>query len=1178
MDAKLTAQQKLAVTNRGGRLLVSAAAGSGKTKVLVDRLLAYLTDEHNPANLEEFLIITYTKAAATELRGKIAAKLTERIVQEPENKHLQRQMQRLFLTKISTIHGFCSDLLREYAYRLDIPADFRVADENECSEIREAVLENLLNQAYESREGSEDFLAFADSQGLGRDDRMLPQILQLLYDSARCHRDPDGWLDRCLEDLPTEDTCEAGDTPWGRFLIGELHQFLDGQIQILERCADAMDREAGLEKQTANFRDTVRQLRFLRQAKTWDEVHARGQIQYQRLVFPKKNPAPELTEQVKAFRSACKEGLEKRLGSFSDSNEQVLEDLRKSGISAKGLIALVKQFDRDYAGAKRSRRVLDFSDLEQRTLDLLLGKSRQGPTATAREIGRRYREVLVDEYQDSNSVQDAIFMALTQERQNCFLVGDVKQSIYQFRLADPGIFLEKYRVYKDVELAQNPEGRKVLLSHNFRSGPEVIQGVNDVFRACMSPEVGGLSYTQAEQLREGVPHEKLGEAGVELYALEASEDTYGEEARFVARKIETMLREKRRVRTKEGFRSVEPEDIVILLRSPGSAGAVFQQELEARGIRCATGGGMDLLQTQEVATLRALLEVIQNPRQDIPLLTALASPIFGFTADELAHLRSQEKRSCFFDVLSQRDTPKVCAFPSILGKLRDAARMCTVTELLEQCFSLTRMDSIYGSMPGGAAKSANLQAFFQLAADFEKGTLRDLSQFLNHLTVLGEQGVPITGSASQGCVTIMSIHKSKGLEFPVVFLCNLSRKFNRESLKQHILCDKELGIGLSVADHVQRVRYPSVAKRAIAQKQMRESTSEELRVLYVAMTRACDRLIMTYASKTLESDLKDLALRQNLNGRALLCAEASCPGDWVLIAALSRMEAGALHALGGRPAELETGEYPWKMEVVHAAEGADGPIAMSQLPEAVPEGLEGQIEKTLGFAYPHEAATHAPSKQTATDRKGRQKDEEAAEDTQQPPRYTWRRPGFQSRKQSGTAYGSAMHAALQYIRYENCTSAEAVDGEIRYLMEKGFLSREQGAMVNRQQIARFFDTELGRKLRGGTPFLREFKFSILDDGKHYEEALEGEQVLLQGVVDCALLEEDGITVIDFKTDHVTQDRLSEVTERYRRQVEAYAHALERIYETKVKKSYLYFFHLDCFVEVKTTEADKTTFD
>lgn len=1173
MDDKLTPQQRLAVTNRGGRLLVSAAAGSGKTKVLVDRLLAYLTDEQAPANLEEFLIITYTKAAATELRGKIAARLTERIVQEPENKHLQKQMQRLFLTKISTIHGFCADLLREYAYRLDIPADFRVADENECSEIRETVLENLLNQAYENKEENEDFLIFADSQGLGRDDRLLPQILQTLYDSARCHRDPNGWLDHCLDVLPEETACDAGNTPWGRFLIQQLQKFLDGQIQILESCIEAMERESGLEKQTANFRDIVRQLQYLRQAKTWDEIRARGQIQYQRLVFPKKNPAPELTERVKALRSACKEGLEKRLGSFSDSNEQVLEDLRGCAVSAKGLVALVKQFGQDYSGAKRSRRVLDFSDLEQRTLDLLLGKSRQGPTATAREIGRRYREVLVDEYQDSNSVQDAIFMALTQERQNCFLVGDVKQSIYQFRLADPGIFLEKYWAYKDAETARNLEGRKVLLSHNFRSGPEVIQGVNDVFRACMSPEVGGLSYTQAEQLREGAPHEKLGEPGVELYALETSEDTYAEEARFVAQKIETMLREKQKVRTKEGFRSVEPEDIVILLRSPGSAGGAFQQALEAKGIRCATGGGMDLLETEEVGTLRAFLEIIQNPRQDIPLLTALASPIFGFTANELALLRGRDKRKNIFDVLIQRNTPKVRSFLSILEKLRTCARMCTVTELLEQCFCLTRMDSIYGSMPGGAAKSANLQAFFQLAADFEKGALRDLSQFLNHLTVLGERGVPITGSASQGCVTIMSIHKSKGLEFPVVFLCNLSRRFNRENLRQQILCDRELGIGLSVADHRQRVRYPSVAKRAIALKQMQESTSEELRVLYVAMTRARDRLIMTYASKTLEKGLMDLALRQDINGKEFLCREASCPGEWVLIAALGRVEAGALHALGGRPVELETGEFPWKIEASQAAEEPDGSVMMQQSSESAPENLEQQLAQTMIFHYPYEAATRAPSKRTATDRKGRQKDEEAAEDTQQPTRYSWRKPGFRGSRQGGTAYGSAVHSALQYIRYEHCTSADAVDEEIRYLVEKGFLSREQGDLVNRQQLAAFFDTQLGRRLRSGTSCLREFKFSILDDGIHYESGLKGEQVLLQGVVDCALLEEDGITVIDFKTDRVTKESLPAVTERYRSQVEAYAHALERIYETKVKASYLYFFHLGCFAEMKPLDAD-----
>lgn len=1169
MADKLTPQQAQAVHDRGGKLLVSAAAGSGKTKVLVDRLLDYLMDPVDPANLDEFLIITYTKAAASELRGKIASKLTEKIAENPENRHLQKQMQRLFLTKISTVHGFCSDLLREYAYWLDITADFRVGDENECRELRETVLKDLLDRAYESRNAGEDFCAFVDTQGLGRDDRLVPEIIEKVYDSARCHLNPEGWLQSCLDASEVSQAQDVSETLWGRFLIEDLQDYLDCQIQVMRQCAAALDACGGMEKPAVNLRDTLYQLEALRKAEHWDEIVKSRSIDYGRLTFPRKNGDPELAEQVKAARNACKKGLERKLHSFSDDSVRILTDLEQSAAAARGLVALVRQFERDYQAAKRSRRILDFSDLEHKTLDLLLGRSRTNPTAASAEIGRRYREILVDEYQDSNGVQDAIFRALTREKQNCFLVGDVKQSIYQFRLADPGIFLEKYHDYVPADQAVPKQGRKVLLSHNFRSGPEVIEAVNDVFQTCMRPKVGGLNYGEAEALREGIPHAALPDPGVCLYALDIQEDTYGEEAAFVAGKIDTMLQQGALIRQGDHLRPVEPGDIVILLRSPGSAAGHFQRALEARGIRCSSGGGTDLLRTEEVGTLRSFLQIILNPRQDIPLISTLASPIFGFTADDLAVIRSRQKKGSFYDALLLCDSEKVKHFLRILGILRTEARMNPLTSVLESCFTLTRLDSVYGAMNGGDTKAANLQLFYQLAADFEKGSLRELSQFLEHLDAMEERGLVTAGAAVSDCVSIMSIHKSKGLEFPVVFLCNLSRKFNQESLRAQILCDKELGLGLSVADTENRVRYPSVSKRAIAVKMAQESVSEELRVLYVAMTRARDRLLMTYASQTLESDLQDIALRLDFDKGNLLCRDAICLGDWVLLEAMQRMEAGELHSLGGRPNQTHMSRYPWKIAVTSAkADSAPGrEIAVQR--STMPDYAEDRIREALSFRYGHLAATQAPSKQTATDRKGRQKDAEAAENAQEQKKTVrnWRRPAFLSGQVEGKAYGNAIHAALQYIRYENCMDETAVASEIQRLVQEGFLTKEQGILVNTGKIARFFRSEIGGKLRNGTPHLREFKFSILDDGSHYGDGLDGEQMLLQGVVDCALLEPEGITILDFKTDNVTEETLFSVTERYRPQVQTYGEALSRIYEMPVKAQYLYFFRLDRFVEV-----------
>ena len=1167
MAEKLTRQQQQAVEDRGGKLLVSAAAGSGKTKVLVDRLLGYLLDETNPANLDDFLMITYTKAAAAELRGKIAAKLTEKMAAFPENRHLQRQMQRLYLAKISTVHGFCSDILREYAYRLELPADFRVADENECRELRETAMMQVLEEAYEAIDSNPDFRTFLDTQGLGRDDRLVPDILMKVYDSARCHIDPEAWLQQCIENAAVENVEDAGKTPWGNYLIEDLFRYLDLQIDAMHRCAQAAAAAGGMEKPAALLADTVYQLKRLRSAATWDEVYNNRQIDYGRLTFSKKCTDTNLAEQIKAVRESCKKGLEKKLKSFSGDSAQVLADMQGCCASVRGMVQLVERFGEAYERLKKLRRVLDFGDLEQRTLDLLVGKRRDRITAAAVEIGSRFREILVDEYQDSNGVQDAIFSALTQQRQNCFMVGDVKQSIYQFRLADPGIFLDKYKHYLPAEEAPPGQGRKVLLSHNFRSGGGVLQGVNDIFSYCMSPAVGGLHYGQEEALKEGIPHISLGEPEVELLALEVQESTYLEESELVAQRVAQLLDGTHFVRQGESLRPIRPEDIAILLRSPGSVGATYLRALEKRGIRCVSGGGEDLLQTEEISFLRCLLQIIGNPRQDIPLLAVLSSRVFCFTADDLALLRKDDRESGIYALLCNSDSPKAVYFLDCLKVLRKAASAQSLTQLLETVFSITRMDSLYSAMPDGEMRRENIQSFYALASDFESVKLRGLGEFLDFLDSMEAKGLMTAGEQSAvGAVTMMSIHKSKGLEFPVVLVCGLSREFNRESVRAQVLCDQELGLGLSAVDEENRVRYPTIAKRAIAVKTVMDSLSEEMRVLYVALTRARDRLIMTYASGNLASELCTLALRMGISNPELLSRDVVCPGQWVLMAALRRTEAGALFALGGKPEHTAPGVIPWDIRVVSPPEESACHSEETER-KGKPDQLADRLARGLSFRYPYKAATVAPSKQTATQRKGRDKDAEAAEHTPKARDVRWRRPSFVERAEDTTAYGNAVHACMEHISYAMCKDARSVAEEVRRMEKDGLLTPEQAKVIPCERIAAFFETSLGQKLQTAPAVLREFKFSILEDGCFYDPALSGERILLQGVVDCALIEPDGITVVDFKTDFVTEQTQISRADCYAPQLRAYAGALSRIYERPVKEALLYFFQTQRFVSV-----------
>jgi len=1170
MAETLTFQQKMAVENRGGKLLVSAAAGSGKTKVLVDRLMSYLTDPVRPADLDEFLIITYTKAAAAELRGKIAAKLTQRIAEEPGNKHLHRQLQRLYLTKISTVHGFCSDILREYAYLVELAPDFRVADENECRQLRTETVTRILDEAYGTIDADQDLQAFVDTQGIGRDDRLLPDLILKVYDSARCHLQPSQWLDDCVSNARTGALEDAGQTVWGGYLMNDLKAYLQLQIQAIEECRSRAQAAVEMEKPAQLLGSTVEQLRFLAESRTWDQILQRRAIDYGTLRFSKKIQDPQLADQIKAVRDACKKGLERKLRGFCDPSFVILEDLEKQLPALRGLVDLVQKFSEEYDRVKRSRRIVDFSDLEHRMLDLLLGRSRSGITAAARQIGDRFREVMVDEYQDSNGVQDAIFSALTEKNQNCFMVGDVKQSIYQFRLADPKIFLEKYERYSPAEQAKPREGRKILLTSNFRSGGAVLAGANDVFRTCMTPAVGGLYYGTDDALREGIPHELLGEPEVELWAVQVQEEQYQEEAAFVAQRIAQLLDGSHYVRGEHGLRPILPEDIAILLRSPGSTGGYFQSALEKLGIRCVSGGGEDLLQTEEVAVLRSVLQTISNPRQDIPLIAALSSPLFCFTADDLASFRGRNRRVCVYDALLEDTTEKAKRFLEVLRYLRQQARLQTLTQLIQTVFVQTRIDSIYGAKADGANRSSNLQAIYQLAVAFESGGPRDLEQFLAHLDAMEEKGLIAAGEQSApGAVTLMSIHKSKGLEFPVVFVSNLSKAFNRESARGQVLCDQSLGLGLTAVDTGNRVRYPTVAKRAIAVKTMADSLSEEMRVLYVALTRAKDRLIMTYAAAGLEQDLAEIAGRMDVGNRELLTMDAANPGQWVLMTAMCRTEAGELFTLGGRPEKTALGEPPWLIRVAQPQEANRTEKMERPEAEAFPEAQISLLREGLAFRYAHSMATQTPSKQTATQRKGREKDAEAAEYAVQtiPKLQLWRRPSFVTKQDSALAQGTAVHAVLQFIRYECCGDLQEIRQELDRMVWEQCITQEQAKLISSERLYTFFQSELGQKLRNAKQVLREFKFSVLDDGSCISRELTNEKILLQGVVDCAVVEPDGIIIVDFKTDKVTEQTVPLLTQRYSPQVKTYAQAMERIFGQPVKQSYLYFFQLDRAVPV-----------
>ena len=1171
MAEQLTAAQRAAVENRGGPLLVSAAAGSGKTKVLIDRLMGYLKDPADPANLDDFLVITYTKAAASELRAKIGAKLAQEIAAAPENRHLRHQTERLYLAKISTVHAFCAQLLRSYAFQRNLPADARVADEAECSVLRQRAMERVLEAAYGNLEAEPAVRAFLDTQGFGRDDRVVPEIVASLYDASQCHLDPENWLEDCARQARF-DGQDPGDTVWGQYLLQQYRRELEDCAAQLERLLAVCGRWADLDQKYApQIRRELENIRACQAHTTWREMREHP-VSFGRLSPLRSPQSPDDAACVKVVRASCKERLTRQQEVFQLDAGQAVADLQQSAQAVEGLVRLTKLFAAAFRAEKEKRRVLDFSDLEHETLGLLYQRGSTEITSAAREIGRQFREVLVDEYQDTNAVQDSIFAALTRERGNCFLVGDVKQSIYRFRLADPGIFLEKYRQFVPAAQAQAGQGRKILLSENFRSGGEILEAANWVFGCCMYPEVGGLRYGPEESLREGVAHEALPTCAVELHGIQLEQDAQGRtaekypvEAQFVARRIRELLDEPAMVRGSQGLRPVRPGDIAILLRSPGTCGAYYAAALARLQIPAVTGAAGSLLDDAEIQVLWALLRVVDNPLQDIPLESVLASPLFCFSADRLGRVRANWRQGSLFEALTH--SQEAGEFLALLEELRRTARQEPVGRLMEEIYRRTHIEAVFGAMEDGAIRQRNLERFYEMAVSFEQSGKQDLSQFLEFLDRAQERGLMPEESGVTDAVQILSIHKSKGLEYPVVFLSNLSAAFNREDLRANVLVDPVLGIGCSALDRASRCRYPTVAKRAIARRMDQENVSEELRVLYVAMTRAKDRLIMTDASRYLTGTLTSLAQRSALPGSPALSRQADSLGYWVLLAAMLRTEAGAFFQAAGKPAETQVQAHPWHIQLHHL-----GPVEQASAAEQAPPPAEEipqpeSFQQALSLAYPWQAATRAPSKVTATQLKGRTLDEEVADGTARRSG-RFRRPEFlEQRAPQGREIGVATHQAMQFLRYEACTSPEAVEQELQRLCREEYLTQRQLELANRQWIWRFFQQELGRRLQSGQNVLREFKFSLLEDGGRLDPQLTGEQILLQGVVDCCLIEPEGLTILDFKTDRVQPGREAEAAERYAPQVRAYGRALARIYRLPVCKLLLYFFQTGNWQEI-----------
>ena len=1165
-----TPSQYDAITCRGGSVLVSAGAGSGKTRVLTERLMEYIDPKltsREPEDLDRFLIIAFTRAAAGELKARIAGAIADRLREDPQNAHLRMQMLKCRSARIGTIHSFCSELLRRYAADVGISPAFRIVEEERSERMRLQALERVLEAAYE--EGDEDFLSLADSVGIGRDDRRMSDLILKLHAAMLSHARPDLWAQQLIDE---GEACPAlvAETRWGTELMLQAKSDVSFWIS---RISDSLDDMAGYEAicraYADSFAETCLALKRLREALDlgWDAASACFPIPFPRITGIKNNPAPELSEDLKDRRADCKKAMEKLADTFSLDEQSVLSDCRQVAPAMAALLKLALKLEDEFSEMKRRQNLLDFNDLEHLALRVLLDDE-GNETDAAREVAAQFCEVMVDEYQDVSRVQDRIFHAVSRAGKNLFFVGDVKQSIYRFRLADPGIFTEKSRRFGEPE---NSRGERLIhLQENFRSHPAIIDAVNAVFARCMTRELGDIDYRGREELIPGrpeppTPDSQLPTTNYQLPTLilldskDAEESALELEARQVAAEIRRLLRTCR-VPTESGDRPLRFGDIAVLLRSANTVGGQFRRVLLDEGIPVAAGFGGDFYLSTEVNAVYSMLCLLDYPHQDIPLLALLNAPCFSFSADSLSLIRAQTPDTDLFTALCASDDPESRRFLAIYRNLRSEAADCSPKELIEGIIEELDLYTLCSAMPDGERRLGRLDDLRAMAESFMKGGEIGLHRFVSFLKSSQEKNREPQGCAAESdAVQLLSIHRSKGLEFPVVFCSALGRSFNRQDLQNAVLIHPVLGLGPKCTDSRRKIEYPTAPRRAVDTRLRRESLSEEMRLLYVAMTRARERLILTACVRNPDRLIEDARRLQGfLVIPAPLLQDALNPLPWLL------------------PAALEGKHLTLRLQ------SKDGSPIDSQLPttnyqlitDAHPnEELDRFVSETLSWSYPWPDAVMKPSKITATELKAAQDwDPEAASVF---PQRAFHPGSPLDLKLTAAERGTAMHLALQQINFAKTGNIDDIRDELARLTAQEFLTSEEAASVDPERILRFFASPLGRRMLRSDRCEREFRFSLLwEDNDFPSSALVSQpsppvsqlltlnsklSSLLQGSIDCFFEEGGGLVLVDYKTDRVgTEEELRQRAEYYRIQLDTYARALERIFGLPVRERILYF--------------------
>lgn len=1228
MAVKWTEEQEKVITLRDRNILVSAAAGSGKTAVLVQRILSKIMDPKRPVDIDRLLIMTFTRAAAGEMKERISNAIDQALYENPDNEHLQKQATLIHNAQITTIDGFCSYIIRNYFHMVDLDPGYRTAEEGELKLLKEDVMKDLLEEAYEKADPK--FLSLVECYASGKSDDEIREMVYKLYNAAMSHPFPEEWLEECLNVYQVENIEDLRKTNW----ICLLWETLDEKVIQAEALAESARRLCEepdgpyiYEEALADDLNFWREIRRLKDTRDYDKVaetlagHTFANLSAKRdsSIDPfKKEQAKELRDEEKEI---CKELSTKF---FNQKEEILLELIACAREPLEGLTELTRQFKEAFSRKKREKNLLDFTDMEHFALRILVEKVDEEliPTQAARELSEKYEEVMVDEYQDSNFVQELITTMVSgwvSKRKNIFMVGDVKQSIYRFRLARPELFMEKYHSYS----LEDSEEQRIDLHKNFRSRAEVLNSVNYIFRQIMGEDLGGITYDDDNALYPGASFPEgedpefvrtevliVEKDGEEAQDEQEQKNAREMEALTIAQRIHRMIGKDRILDKETGeYREIRYGDIVILLRSATGWSETFSQVLSSRGIPVYSASRTGYFSAQEVVTLLNYLRVCDNPLQDIPLTGVLHSPIVGCTAQELAMLRSECPDGRVYDsicayvekaeeiseenVEKLRLVQKLKLFLSQLTKFRDMAAYTPIHELILYILKDTGYGRYARAIPGGAQRGANLHMLVEKAMDYEKTSYRGLFNFIRYIEKLQKYEVDFgevnLADAGSGAVQIMTIHKSKGLEFPVVFAAGMGKQFNFQDINAKFLIHPELGFGVDAIFPEKRLIVSAMQKQIIRRELKRESLGEELRVLYVALTRAKEKLIITGSMGNIEAALRSVSRYMHSEETLLpldVRSEARTYWSYILPALIrhpAMKELLAEYGIFGKPEKICEENADFLISKVTLGELVQGEIldqTDAQLREAFfrewdsekiyDENIRQVLKEKFDFSYPYAYLRELPVKVSVSELKKRKyADEEEKESALYPePEMVRIVPGFISGEREvtqGAARGTAYHRVMECLDYTRLDGIQEIDGQIRTLVEGHKMSPQEGECIYRRDILGFAESELGQRMKRAAQdkkLYREQPFVMKVDRKELDASWSGDEtVLVQGIIDAYFLEGEDIVLVDYKTDRIARGEENKLIERYKTQLEDYASALERMLHKKVKQKYIYSFAL-----------------